>query len=387
MTDLIRAAVVGCGVIGRNHARVIDEHPAFELVAAVDPVGENSATVVAEHRSTSPSLQAYPTLPDALRERGVDLVVICTPSGTHLDLARLAVAAGTHVVIEKPLDVDVARALEFAALARRATDSGRMVTVISQHRFDPASVAVAGAVHGGRFGKPTSAVASVAWWRDQAYYDSGDWRGTWRLDGGGALMNQGVHTADLLCWFLGRPVEVQASARLLAHERVEVEDTVAATVVFESGAMAVLLATTAAYPGLTARIQVNGTEGSAIIDNDRLEYFHAKHTARDHQPGGAGSVTGGTVRGNQAQAEVGLAATPAGPRGDHDFLLGHRRQYDDVAHAISTGTQPGVTIDDALLSLAFVRSIYVSAALGERILVADVLAGKYSNVHLDVRTS
>ncbi|MFI6094769.1 Gfo/Idh/MocA family protein [Lentzea sp. NPDC051213] len=369
---MIRVAIIGCGVIGRIHARAIAEHPEFEVVAAVDAVPANSL----------PGLETYPTLPDALRAREIDLVVICTPSGTHLDLARQAVAAGKHVVIEKPLDVDVARAAEFAGLAAQAAGAGQMITVISQHRFDPASAAVARAVHGGRFGKPTSAVASVAWWRDQDYYDSGDWRGTWQLDGGGALMNQGVHTADLLCWFLGRPVEVQASARLLAHERVEVEDTVAATVVFESGAIAVLLATTAAYPGLTARIQVHGTEGSAIIDNDRLEYFHAKHSAEDHRPGG---VTGGAVTGNQAEAEVGLAHTPAGPRGDDDFVLGHRRQYDDVAHAVSTGARPGVTIGDALLSLAFVRAVYVSAALGERILVADVLEGKYRDVRLDVR--
>jgi len=369
---MIRVALVGCGVIGRNHARALDEHPAFELVAAVDAVVSNAAALVEDG--------AFATLPEALREREIDLVVICTPSGTHIDLARQAVAAGTHIVIEKPLDVDVARAAEFA---RQARDAGKVLTVISQHRFDPASVAVARAVHGGRLGRPTSAVATVAWWRDQDYYDSGDWRGTWRLDGGGALMNQGVHTADLLCWFLGRPVEVQASARLLAHERVEVEDAVAATVVFESGALAVLLATTAAYPGLSARIQVHGSEGSAIIDNDRLEYFHAKASAVDR---GTRGVTGGAVTGNQAEAEVGIAETPAGPRSDHDFVLAHRRQYDDVAQAITTGGRPAVTIEDALLSLAFVRSIYVSAALGERILVADVLDGKYSDVHLSVRS-
>ena len=374
MTGLIRVALVGCGVIGRNHAKVIGEHPAFTLAAAIDPVAENAARVVAEQ----PSAVAYADLADALRGQKPDLVVICTPSGTHLDLARQAIEAGTHVVIEKPLDVDVARAAEFA---RDVRDSGKVLTVISQHRFDPASVAVARAVHGGRFGRPTSAVATVAWWRDQDYYDSGDWRGTWRLDGGGALMNQGVHTADLLCWFLGRPVEVQASARLLAHERVEVEDAVAATVVFESGALAVLLATTAAYPGLSARIQVHGSEGSAIIDNDRLEYFHAKESAVDH---GTRGVTGGAVTGNQAEAEVGIAETPAGPRSDHDFVLAHRRQYDDVARAITTGGQPAVTIEDALLSLAFVRSIYVAAALGERILVADVLDGECPDVHLSL---
>ncbi|WP_328610657.1 Gfo/Idh/MocA family oxidoreductase [Amycolatopsis sp. NBC_00345] len=381
MTGLIRVALVGCGVIGRNHARVLGEHPAFTLAAAVDPVAENAARVVAEH----PSPVAYAELADALREQKPDLVVICTPSGTHLDLARQAIEAGAHVVIEKPLDVSVARAAEFAALAERAVAAGRMITVISQHRFDPASVAVARAAHDGRFGKLTSAVASVAWWRDQAYYDGGAWRGTWRLDGGGALMNQGVHTADLLLWFLGRPVEVQAAAGLLAHERVEVEDTVAATVRFESGAVAVLLATAAAYPGLTTRIQVHGTEGSAVIDNDRLEYFHTRSAAASGGPGGAGSVTGGALTGNQAEAEVGFGDTPAGPRRDDDFVLGHRRQYDDIARAVATGAEPGVTVPDALRSLAFVRSVYVSAALGRPIAVADVLAGKYSDVHLDVR--
>jgi predicted dehydrogenase len=381
MTGPIRVALVGCGAIGRKHALAVEQHPAFALVAAVDPVEAYSAALLADHAPTSPEPAAYSTLPDALRECRIDLVVICTPSGTHLDLAQQAVDAGTHVVIEKPLDVSVTRA---AAFARRAANTGKVVTVISQHRFDPASVAVARAVHDGSFGRPTSAVASVAWWRDQSYYDGGDWRGTWRLDGGGALMNQGVHTSDLLCWFLGRPVEVQATASLLAHERIEVEDTVATTIRFESGAIAVLLATTAAYPGLTARLQIHGTEGSAVIDNDRLEYFHSAKSADHHRPGGAGSVTGGAVTGNQAEAEVGFVNTPAGPHGDQDFVLGHRRQYDDIARAITTGTEPGVTVDDALLSLALVRSIYVSAAVGERISVAEVLDGKYSDVHLDV---
>ncbi|SEP38613.1 Gfo/Idh/MocA family protein [Amycolatopsis saalfeldensis] len=377
MTGTIRVALAGCGVIGRNHARVIAEHPAFTLVAAVDPVTGNTARLIADH----PSTVAYTGLADALREQNPDLVVICTPSGTHLELARQAVEAGTHVVIEKPLDVSVARAADFAALAEQA--AGRVVTVISQHRFDPASAAVARAVQDGRFGTVTSAVASVAWWRDQAYYDGGAWRGTWQLDGGGALMNQGVHTADLLLWFLGRPVEVQATAGLLAHDRIEVEDTVAATVRFESGALAVLLATTAAYPGLTTRIQVHGTRGSAVIDNDRLEYFHSHTTGSG--PAGAGSVTGGALTGNQAEAEVGFDDTPAGPRREDDFVLGHRRQYDDIARAVATGTEPAVTVQDALRSLAFVRAVYVSAALGRPIAIADVLAGEYSDVHLDVR--
>ena len=174
--------------------------------------------------------------------------------------------AGKHVLVEKPLDVSVEAASRVVDTARR---SGLAAAVVSQHRFDPASRAVHDALRRGRFGLPTSCVMSMPWWRDQAYYDMADWRGTALLDGG-ALPNQAVHTVDLMTWFLGVPDEVFAWTALLAHERIEVEDTAVAVVRFPSVALGVLHATTAAYPGAGVRIQVHGDKGSAVIEDDRL---------------------------------------------------------------------------------------------------------------------
>ena len=303
----------------------------------------------------------------------IDLVVVCTPSGLHVRLAEEALAAGKHVVIEKPLDVSMPRAREIADLADVAAARGLVVSVISQHRFDPSSVAVARAVRDGRFGRVTSGIASVAWWRSQDYYDSGQWRGTWELDGGGAVMNQGVHTVDLLVWFLGRPVDVYAHTALLAHDRVEVEDVAVATVRFESGALGVIHATTAAYPGLSVRVQVHGDRGSAIIDDDQLEYFYAA-------PEGAFDPSGSSAR-NQAADLVPAGEVRGGDRGPDVFVAGHLRQYEDVVDAITDGREPGVRVEDALLSLAVVRAVYLSATLGRAVALDEVLSGSLDGDH------
>jgi predicted dehydrogenase len=363
-------AIVGCGIIGVNHARAIARHPDLAIVALVDAVPV-AATALADLVSGELGLERpreHASLEAALTSGEIDLVVICTPSGLHVHLAEEAVAAGANVVIEKPLDVSLPRARRIAELARDAASRGIVVSVISQHRFDPASVVVAAAAWSGKFGRVTSAVASVAWWRDQAYYDSGTWRGTWALDGGGAVMNQGVHTVDLLVWFLGTPVEVSAQTALLAHERVEIEDVAVAIIRFASGALATLHATTAAYPGLSARIQVFGSTGSASIDDDRLEYFHAA----------------GGAAGNQAANLVPPSELKGAPPTDGAFVTGHLRQYDDVASAIRSGTAPGVTVDDALLSLAVVRAIYLSATLHRPVAMTDVLDGSLDDVEVVV---
>jgi UDP-N-acetyl-2-amino-2-deoxyglucuronate dehydrogenase len=213
----------------------------------------------------------FASLTDALVDTDVDVVVIATPTGLHGPLAIEALRAGKDVIIEKPAEITTARTDEIIA-AQSA--SGRLVAVISQHRFDPSTEVAVAAIANGELGRLTSGIASIDWWRGQSYYDSGDWRGTWELDGGGALMNQGVHTVDLLVATMGRPVEVFAYTGTLAHERIEVEDVAVGVVRFESGALGVLHATTAAYPGMSARLQVHGDRGSAIIDNDELSFIH-----------------------------------------------------------------------------------------------------------------
>jgi predicted dehydrogenase len=366
MSTPLRVALVGCGIIGLNHARAILKHPDLVVAALVDAVPAAATALadqlVADYGAARPA--EFDSLAAALASADVDMVVICTPSGLHVALAQEALAAGTHVVIEKPLDVSLPRAREILELSRRAERDGLVVSVISQHRFDPASKVVAEAAHSGAFGRLTSGVASVAWWRTQDYYDSGQWRGTWELDGGGAVMNQGVHTVDLLVWFLGTPVEIDARTALLAHERVEVEDVAVATIRFESGALAVLHATTAAYPGLSVRLQVHGDRGSVIIDDDQLEYF--------------GTADSGG--GNRAAELVPAGELRGGDRGPEQFVVGHLRQYEDIVDAVREHRAPGVTVADAFLSLAVVRAVYLSATLGRPVRLDDVLDGSLDDV-------
>jgi len=378
-SEPIRTAVVGCGVIGTSHAKVLTGNPQFEVVAVIDPHADRTAAAAAAvvaGGGVEPT--QYADLASAIAVGGFDLASICTPSGYHVDNASEAVRAGLHVMLEKPLDVSVAQGRALNELVTARTDPRQVVSVISQHRFDPAHVVTKQAIEQGRLGTVTSALASMAWYRSQEYYDSGDWRGTWALDGGGAVMNQAVHTVDLLRWYLGTPAEISAHAGLLAHERIEVEDVLTATVRFESGALAAIHATTAAYPGLTTRVQLHGTKGSSIIDRDQLEYFHSAVDAGEVT--GSGSTTEvGANRENQAAGMVPPEHLRINPPSDA-FAHAHNRQFNDIAEAITTGREAGVTVEEALLSLALVRSLYLSAALGEKIRFGDVLAGKYDDV-------
>ncbi|QQQ62721.1 Gfo/Idh/MocA family protein [Paenarthrobacter ureafaciens] len=376
----INVAIAGCGTIGRTHAAAVGEFPELRVTALVDEIPEAAAGLAQYIEDTGAARPAtFGSLQEAFAGADVDLVIIATPSGLHIEQALEVLEAGKHVVIEKPLDVNLDRADEILAAAKAAEAKGLVASVISQHRFDPASVVVDQARRAGRFGRLTSAIASVSWYRSQGYYDSGAWRGTWAMDGGGAVMNQGVHTVDLLLWFLGRPIEISARTALLAHTDVEVEDTAVATVTFESGALAVLHATTAAYPGLTVRLQVMGSKGSAVIDNDNLEYFHAG------DPNGPDSGPMG-IRGGGNQAEEELAKFPEMPVDSNldptVYPAGHIRQYRDVLEAIRTGRPAGVRIEDAVTALGTVRALYVSATLGKPVLIADVLAGKYNDVQI-----
>ncbi|MDQ6772058.1 MAG: Gfo/Idh/MocA family oxidoreductase [Candidatus Dormibacteraeota bacterium] len=331
------------------HAAAIAHLRETELTVVVDRHFERARSLADPYRAL-----ALTDLGAALARSDVEAVAICAPSGHHADLAEAALAAGKHVVVEKPVAVSVAGAHRIAA-AERA--SGRRVTVISQHRFDPSSRIVFDALRSGRLGHVTSGSALIPWWRSQAYYDSAGWRGTWALDGGGALMNQGIHTIDLLVWFLGEPVEVFAWTARLAHERMEVEDTAVATIRFASGALGVIQGTTAAYPGLNARLQLHGDRGSAVIDNDRLTYFHVAAEGETSVDVGAGSPD--NQAGQMLEAETEGAPAIAGLR-----LAAHIAQYDDFISSVIGGRPPLVTVEEATRTLAVVCALYDSARSG-----------------------
>ncbi|GAA2552586.1 Gfo/Idh/MocA family oxidoreductase [Winogradskya consettensis] len=340
MTTKTKFALVGAGVIGRHHGSVMQAlSDRIELVAVADVDSVRAERLTSEHGG-----RPYPSLRAALSAEDVDVVVVCTPTGRHGEVAIEALNAGKHVILEKPAEITVARTDEIIAARQRA---GTLVTVISQHRFDPATEQTLTAIGRGEFGRLTSGIAAIDWWRGQSYYDSGDWRGTWDLDGGGALMNQGVHTVDLLIAALGRPVEVFAYTGTLAHERIEVEDVAAGVVRFASGALGVLHATTSAYPGLSARLQVHGDRGSAVIDNDRMAFFHSTPAGTspvEMQMGGT-RVTSGFVD------PVGLGDT-------------HQRQYLNFLGALAGTEKLRVDLETNRQSIGVIAGAYESARTG-----------------------
>jgi len=354
----LRFAIVGCGVIGPTHARALAALPGeAALVACCDAVPERAAKFSAEFGCAAVSFEAI------LADPTIDAVSVCVPSGLHAQFGVAALRAGKHVIVEKPMDISRAACDSFIAAQR---ETGKKLAVISQHRFDLASILIKATLEKGELGTIVLADARVPWFRTQDYYDSGDWRGTWKLDGGGALMNQGVHTADLLRWLCGPAETVYAQARTGAHERIEVEDAIVATVTFASGAIATLMATTAAYPGFPVRLAVHGTKGSAVMEGDRL------HTlAIEGQPtlGGEAAnahalqvASGGTRAANATVSESvsGGASDPAAIWGD-----AHRLQLADFIRCCHTGETPVVDGMEGRNAVDLVLAVYESARTGQ----------------------
>lgn len=329
----MRFAVIGAGAIGTVHARLIDAlGDEAELVAVVDQNLERGGKLAEQYGA-----RAYATPAEAYATEELDAVGICLPSALHADVAIEALEAGKHVIVEKPVDITLEAADRLIA-AQRAT--GLTVSVISQRRFQPPVAQIRAAIDGGALGRVTSGIAESAFFRPQSYYDGDDWRGTLAVDGGGALMNQGIHALDLLVWMLGRPVRVSAQTGRLAHEGIEVEDLAGASIVFESGAIGLMLASTAAYPGRPVRLTIHGDEGTAVLDDDALAYFAS------------------------ANGEPPSASAPAGPDGWGATELAHLEQYRDFVAAVREGRPPAVTLEAGRRSLATVLAVYESARTG-----------------------
>ncbi|MFI4873904.1 MAG: Gfo/Idh/MocA family protein [Blastopirellula sp. JB062] len=243
-------AIVGCGMIADFHARAIADLRGAKLVACFSRNEDRAAQFAAEH-----DCAPYSDLDEMLADPNVDVVSICTPSGAHMEPGVAAARAGKHVIIEKPLEITLKRCDK---LINECDKAGVKLSTIFPSRFHGPSVEIKKAIDAGRFGTLTMGDAYVKWFRTQEYYDSGAWRGTWQLDGGGALMNQAIHSVDLLCWLMGDVAEISAYTSLLAHERIEVEDVASATLKFANGALGVIQASTASYPGFLKRIEIRG---------------------------------------------------------------------------------------------------------------------------------
>jgi predicted dehydrogenase len=349
----MRFALIGCGTIAPTHAEALATLPEAQLVACCDIVPE-AARAFADRFG----LRAM-DFTDLLEDREIEAVTICTPSGLHAEVGAACLRAGKHVIVEKPMDVSV-EACDRLLEAQKA--SGKTLAVVSQHRFDPASQRVRKAVDAGALGKPHFADVQVLWYRTQEYYDSGNWRGTWALDGGGCLMNQGVHTVDLMLWLAGPVATVQAHTRTAAHERIEVEDLVAAALTFENGAIGTLCASTAAYPGFPARLALFGGHGSAVIEGDGLRSL-AIQGGPEMEGEAPGRDAVHVAQGGTRTATAEAALIDSGPRwGDS-----HRAQLADFIECCRTGKTPLVDGHEGRKAVALVTAVYESARTGQPI--------------------
>ncbi len=255
----MKIGLIGGGNICNTHARAASAIPGVEVAAVY---GSNPDKV--NQLSQEYGAAAYYDLQAFLVHRPMEMVIVGSPSGLHAQHGILAAQQGLHVLVEKPIDVSSKRSAALIAACEKAKVK---LGVIFQDRFKPQIRRLKQLIHDGVLGRVLLADARVKWYRPPEYYKQSRWRGTWALDGGGALMNQGVHTVDLLLWLLGDVAGVQARTATMLHS-IETEDTALALLEFSSGALATLQATTAAYPGYLRRVEITGTEGTIILEND-----------------------------------------------------------------------------------------------------------------------
>lgn len=337
--------IIGAGTISEVHAEAINAIPHAKLYGVYSINKNKSQLFAAKH-----NCMAYDSLDDLLNVDEIDIVCICTPSGIHLEPAIKCIEAGKHCVIEKPLEVTLEKCDRIIAAADMA---GVKTAVIFPSRFYAASMQVKKAIDEKRFGDLVLGDAIVKWYRSEAYYQSAAWRGTWALDGGGALMNQGIHSVDLLQWYMGDVESVQAVSANVKHKTIEVEDTVVATLQFANGALGTIECSTAVFPGALKRIEIMGTAGTAILEESNLiQWQFEKDADEDEQI--IKNMSGGSV-------SHGGVSNPA----DISFA-GHQLQLEDMMHAIETGAKPMIDARDGRKSVAIVLAIYESARTGKK---------------------
>ena len=338
--------IVGGGMIAGFHAQAIEAMAQGELLAVYDIDPDNAAGFGAKY-----GCAAYHNLDEFLAHPGLELVTVATPSGLHLEAAEAIATAKKHILCEKPMEVSIDR---IDRMIEVCEENGVMLIGILPRRFGEAVQQVKQAVDAGRLGSITLASATIKWYRDQAYYDSAGWRGTWQLDGGGALMNQSIHTVDLLLHFMGDVVSVQARAKTAAHKGLEVEDLAVVLLEFANGSLGVIEATTNAYSrkGHPAEVQLCGTEGSIFLSDTRLRVWEFKEeTDEDESIRRELSI--------RADAGGAGAADPSAI----DFRW-HQRNFEEAVEAICAGRKSSVNAQEARRSVELIQAIYRSAQNG-----------------------
>jgi UDP-N-acetyl-2-amino-2-deoxyglucuronate dehydrogenase len=333
----VHVGLIGAGNISETHARALTAIRGVEIAAIYAPTHGRAVHLAAQHGG-----KACDTLERLLDHRPLDMVVVGSPSGLHAEHGIAAVRRGLHVLVEKPIDISTARA---DALIDESSRAGVTLGVIFQDRLKPDVLRMKRLIDGGRLGTPVLASARVRWYRPPSYYEGSRWRGTLALDGGGALMNQGVHTVDLLVWLFGPVRRVSANTATRLHA-IEVEDTAVATLEFASGALGTLEAATSAYPGYSRRLELTGSNGTLILDGDDLVAIDLRDARDDERPSRPAAATASAASPVVADASA------------------HTRVFEDFLDAVARRTAPCCDGAGGRRSVALIEAVYQSARTG-----------------------
>ncbi|HYE75408.1 MAG TPA: Gfo/Idh/MocA family oxidoreductase [Blastocatellia bacterium] len=331
----IGVGIVGTGMIGKVHAEAIQSIPNAKLVAVCGRNPERTKSFADKFGAT-----AYTDLDQFLAHPNLQLVSICTPNGMHLEPGACAAQAAKHVIVEKPIEINLARADELISACDQA---GVKLGVIYQSRFLADIQRIKQAIEQNKLGRLMLCDAYVKWYRSPEYY-ADSWHGNLKLDGGGALINQAIHTVDLLQWIVGLPETVFAMKGSLRY-KIEGEDTLVATMKFPDGALGVIEAATSVKPGYKRRLEISGEKGTIVLDGDVISVWDIE--GDDYQVSKGEQLTDGS-------------ANPAAIATE-----GHRRQIEDMVKAIIENRDPVVTGREGRKSLELVEAIYRSADSGQ----------------------
>jgi UDP-N-acetyl-2-amino-2-deoxyglucuronate dehydrogenase len=354
MKRRLRAALVGCGKVGRTHARALQTLPRSTLVAVCDPMADR-----AEEFGRDFGAHPYTDLATMLAAESPDMVSICSPHPLHAAAITAAAERGVHALVEKPLAASLSDCDLAIDACRRA---GVKLGVVSQRRFYPPVVRMRQAIEAGKIGDPILATLCVLGWRDRAYYESDPWRGTWVAEGGGVMMNQTPHQIDLLQWLMGPVEEVFGYWDNLNHPYIEVEDTAVAVIRFKSGAVGSLVVSNSQNPGLYGRIHVHGSNGASIGAQTESGSAFIAGVSTDVEPP-ANDVW--TVRGEEDLLEAWQTADRllASDRDVTSYY--HEAQIADFLEAIDEDRDPLVTGEDGRKVIEIITAVYRSQRDGK----------------------
>ena len=357
----LRIGLVGGGNITDTHARAVLGVPGAEIAAIQGPNESRVRNLCGRYGGTP-----YTSYADFLEHRSLDAVAIGSPSGLHAVQGMAAARHGLHVLVEKPIDITTGRA---DALIGACEEAGVALGVFFQDRFKPEVGRLKDAVASGAIGRPLFADARVPWYRPADYYGRSRWRGTLALDGGGALINQAIHTADLLLWVLGDVERVQARTATLLHE-IEAEDTGAAILEFRSGALGVFSFSTSAYPGYPRRVTISGTSGTIVFEEDAIIAADLRDQRAAESFATPASTPPAVAPSGLRRDEPGPEVPPAASSPVVGNATFHRAVVEDFVEAVRDGRAPRCDGVEARRSVELVEAIYQASRTEQGVLVS-----------------